>query len=47
MIYPVRKMGEGQNEILILLRNPYGGDSEAYKRMALWKRDYVLLSLRL
>ena len=32
MIYPVRKMGEGQNEILILLRNPYGGDSEAYKK---------------
>lgn len=26
-----RKMGEGNNEILILLRNPYGGDSQAYK----------------
>jgi hypothetical protein len=23
-------MGEGENEILILLRNPYGGDSKAY-----------------
>lgn len=32
MIYPVRKMGEGKNEILILLRNPYGGDPNAYKK---------------
>jgi hypothetical protein len=31
-IMPVRKMGEGNNEILILLRNPYGGDSGAYKK---------------
>ncbi|MBN1235426.1 MAG: hypothetical protein JW999_05165 [Methanotrichaceae archaeon] len=30
-IWPIRKMGEGQNEILILLRNPYGGESIAYK----------------
>jgi hypothetical protein len=31
-IMPVRKMGEGNNEILILLRNPYGGDPSAYKK---------------
>jgi len=30
MIWPIRKMGEGKNEILILLRNPYGGDPKAY-----------------
>jgi len=30
-IWPARKMGEGNNEILILLRNPYGGDPSAYK----------------
>jgi len=29
-IWPLRKMGEGENEVLILLRNPYGGDSKAY-----------------
>jgi hypothetical protein len=29
-IWPTRKMGEGNNEILILLRNPYGGDPNAY-----------------
>ena len=29
-IWPMRKMGEGNNEILILLRNPYGGDPKAY-----------------
>jgi hypothetical protein len=29
-IWPARKMGEGDNEILILLRNPYGGDPKAY-----------------
>jgi len=29
----VRKMGEGNNEILILLRNPYGGDPNAYKKV--------------
>jgi hypothetical protein len=29
-IWPARKMGEGENEILILLRNPYGGDPKAY-----------------
>jgi hypothetical protein len=29
-IWPTRKMGEGNNEILILLRNPYGGDPKAY-----------------
>jgi len=31
-IWPVRKMGEGENEILILLRNPYGGEPKAYLR---------------
>ncbi len=31
-IWPMRKMGEGENEILILLRNPYGGDNKAYLR---------------
>ncbi|MDD1761561.1 MAG: hypothetical protein LUQ59_04950 [Methanothrix sp.] len=31
-IWPMRKMGEGDNEILILLRNPYGGDIKAYLR---------------
>jgi hypothetical protein len=30
MIWPIRKMSEGNNEILILLRNPYGGDPKAY-----------------
>jgi hypothetical protein len=29
-IWPLRKMGEGENEILVLLRNPYGGDPKAY-----------------
>lgn len=28
------KKGEGNNEILILLRNPYGGEPEAYKQEA-------------
>ncbi|MDQ1262071.1 MAG: hypothetical protein QG575_1252, partial [Euryarchaeota archaeon] len=31
-IWPMRKMGEGENEILILLRNPYGGDPRAYQK---------------
>jgi hypothetical protein len=31
-IWPMRKIGEGDNEILILLRNPYGGDPKAYVR---------------
>jgi hypothetical protein len=31
-IWPVRKISEGENEILILLRNPYGGDPKAYLR---------------
>ena len=29
-IWPTRKMGEANNEILILLRNPYGDDPKAY-----------------
>jgi hypothetical protein len=28
-IWPMRKIGEGENEILILLRNPYGKDPKA------------------
>mgnify|MGYP001221534635 CR=1 FL=1 len=32
-IWPMRKMGEGNNEILILLRNPYGGDPKAYLKV--------------
>lgn len=31
-IWPVRKMGEDKNEVLILLRNPYGGYPKAYLR---------------
>ena len=31
-IWVLRKIGDGNDEILILLRNPYGGDSEAYLR---------------
>ena len=31
-IWVLRKMGEGDDEILVLLRNPYGLDSEAYKK---------------
>lgn len=31
-IWPMRKLGESENEILILLRNPYGGDDKAYLR---------------
>ncbi len=30
-IWALRKMGDGDDEVLILLRNPYGGDSRAYK----------------
>lgn len=30
-IWVLRKMGEGDDEALILLRNPYGGNSGAYK----------------
>jgi hypothetical protein len=31
-IWVLRKMGEGNDEILILLRNPYGADPEAHKK---------------
>lgn len=31
-IWVLRKMGDGDDEILVLLRNPYGLDSEAYKK---------------
>jgi hypothetical protein len=31
-IWPMRKMGEAENEILVLLRNPYGSDTKAYLR---------------
>jgi hypothetical protein len=48
MIWPIRKMGEGKNEILILLRNPYGGDPKAYlKENTLEKRFCKVISLAL
>jgi len=31
-IWVLRKMGEGDDEILIMLRNPYGSDPEAYRK---------------
>ncbi len=31
-IWVLRKMGDGDDEILIMLRNPYGGDPEAHKK---------------
>ncbi len=31
-IWVLRKVGEGHDEILIMLRNPYGDDPEAYKK---------------
>jgi hypothetical protein len=31
-IWVLRKMGDGNDEILILLGNPYGGDPKAYRR---------------
>jgi len=31
-IWVLRKMGEGNDEILIMLRNPYGFDPEAYRK---------------
>ncbi len=31
-IWVLRKMGEVEDEILIMLRNPYGGDAQAYTR---------------
>jgi len=41
-------MGEGKNEILILLRNPYGGDPKAYlKENTLEKRFCKVISLAL
>jgi hypothetical protein len=44
-IWPSRKMGEGNNEILILLRNPYGGDPKAYlKEGTLEKRFCMVIS---
>jgi hypothetical protein len=30
-VWVLRKMGDGDDEILILLRNPYGGDNKAYR----------------
>jgi len=47
-IWPMRKMGVGENEILILLRNPYGGDSKAYlKDNTLESRFCKVISLAL
>lgn len=47
-IWPMRKMGEGNNEILILLRNPYGGDPKAYlKEGTLENRFCRVISLAL
>jgi hypothetical protein len=47
-IWPMRKMGEGNNEILILLRNPYGGDPNAYlKEGTLENRFCRVISLAL
>lgn len=47
-IWPMRKMGGGNNEILILLRNPYGGDPKAYlKEATLENRFCRVISLAL
>ena len=47
-IWPLRKMGEGENEVLILLRNPYGGDPKAYlKEGTLENRFCQVISLAL
>ncbi|NLH20723.1 MAG: hypothetical protein GX463_00895 [Methanothrix sp.] len=47
-IWPLRKMGEGENEVLILLRNPYGGDGKAYlKEGTLENRFCQVISLAL
>lgn len=47
-IWPMRKIGEGENEILILLRNPYGGDPKAYlKNNTLESRFCKVISLAL
>ncbi|HPS91535.1 MAG TPA: hypothetical protein PKV33_05215 [Methanothrix sp.] len=47
-IWPMRKMGEGENEILIMLRNPYGGDPKAYlKDDTLESRFCKVISLAL
>jgi len=44
----MRKIGEGENEILILLRNPYGGDPKAYlKDNTLESRFCKVISLAL
>jgi hypothetical protein len=47
-IWPMRKMGEGENEILILLRNPYGDDPKAYlKENTLENRFCKVITLAL
>jgi hypothetical protein len=47
-IWPLRKMGERDNEVLILLRNPYGGDTRAYlQEGTLEKRFCQVISLAL
>ncbi|MDD2754007.1 MAG: hypothetical protein PHS80_00635 [Methanothrix sp.] len=42
-IWPARKMGEGNNEILILLRNPYGGDANAYKKVGTLENRFCMV----
>ena len=47
-IWPMRKMGEGNNEILIMLRNPYGGDPKAYLREGTFEKRFCeVISLAL
>ncbi|MCX6680057.1 MAG: hypothetical protein NTX42_06820 [Methanothrix sp.] len=42
-IWPSRKMGEGNNEILILLRNPYGGDPKAYQKVGTLENRFCMV----
>ena len=40
-IWVLRKMGQGQDEILIMLRNPYGDDAQAYTGRELWRKGFA------
>jgi hypothetical protein len=42
-IWPSRKMGDGNNEILILLRNPYGGDPKAYLKVGTLENRFCMV----
>jgi hypothetical protein len=42
-IWPSRKMGEGNNEILILLRNPYGSDPKAYLKVGTLENRFCMV----